>query len=251
MMLIGRVMIVLLLIGGVARAGVDDLDGFLRSAEEAGRVPAPLRAEGQFVVTSPGGEVKKDLVMVVRPPNDMFLELRGDGRRALLLPQAGTAYRLTPASGTAETFPADAVFADSDFTREDLEPFQLSRYQLWKIADESPYDITVTLYTKKSQYVLEVVTFDLEKKVPLKVLYYRDTYNNLVKIRRNEDYVAVGQKWRPTSVSMESFKLRTHTKMTLRWTPAGTFPPELFDPAFLARPALLPPAVQSAPAAAR
>src|SRR5262249_28327370 len=101
----------------------------------------------------------------------------------------------------------------------------------------SANELTVTLFPgKTSQYSLVVTTFDRDKKVPIKTLYYQDTLNNLVKMQRATDYVLVGRKWMPTTFSMETFKLHTHSTFTLHWTQAPTFPPELFDPVFLSHP---------------
>ncbi len=232
--LIGLVMALTVPASG-ALGMVDSLEAFLRSVEAATALKVPLRADGQIEAQLPSGPLRSDLVMIVRPPADTYIELREGPRKALLLPSAGTAFRLYPAGSKAEAFAESATFADSDFTREDLEPFQLSRYATWLIADENGGEVTVTLMPKKSQYTMLVTTFDIEKKVPLKTLYYQDTLNNLVKIRRESDYTMVGRKWMPSAISMESFKFRTTTALHLKWTQGAEFPPELFDPAFLSR----------------
>ena len=38
---------------------------------------------------------------------------------------------------------------------------------------------------------------------------------------------------------METFKLRTHSSLTLRWSQVPSFPPELFDPVFLPHPSTI------------
>ena len=81
-----------------------------------------------------------------------------------------------------------------------------------------------------------MITFDRDKKVPRKTLYDRETLNNLVKMRRDDDYVLVGRKWMPAVTSMETCKLRTHTTFSVRWSQDENVPPELFDPVFLPRP---------------
>jgi len=227
---------------------VGDLEAFLRAVEAASAVTVPLRADGQMEAQLATGQLRSDLVMILRPPADTYIELREGQRKALLLPSAGTAYRLYTTGGKAEAFAQNATFADSDFTREDLEPFQLARYGNWLIADESGGEITVTLLPKSSQYTMLVTTFDVERKVPLKTLYYQDTLNNLVKIRREGDYTLVGRKWMPSAISMENFKFRTTTALRLAWTQGAEFPPELFDPAFLSRSLAFGP--QRAPAGA-
>ena len=227
--------ILLLLSASPALADMESLEQFLRSAEAASQVTVPLRGDGRFDITSPEALGSTPVAVIIRPPADMFIEL-GLGIKAQLLSPGEPAYLLKKDAAKAETFPLDASFAESDFTRQDLEPFRLSDFKDWRISDDGLSDITVTLFPKSSQYSLVVMTFDREKKVPLKTLYYRETLNNLVKMRRDNDYVLVGRKWMPTVVSMETFKLRTSATFTFRWSQSPSFPPELFDPAFLPRP---------------
>lgn len=230
------VIVALLLLGsGRVLADVETLEQFLRGVEAATQVAVPLRGDGQFEVVSPESTATVQATVIVRPPTDTYIELKS-GIKTLLLTQGEQAYLLTKDAAKAEPFPADASLAGSDFTREDLEPFRLSRYQDWRISDETTTDMTVTLFPKSAQYSLVVITFDREKQAPLKTLYYRETLNNLVKMRRDNDYVLVGRKWMPTVVSMETFKLKTHATFSLRWSQSPSFPPELFDPVFLPRP---------------
>jgi hypothetical protein len=214
---------------------MDDLRQFLHSVEQATQVAAPLRGDGEFEVTSVNGTRRDQVAVIVRPPADTYIDLRQEGVKALIPGSGDQAHRLTKGAGKAEPFPADATFADSDFVREDLEPFRMARYKDAHISDETQSDVTVTLFPAKSQYSLQVITFDREKKVPVRILYYRDTLNNLVKMRRDEGHVLAGRKWMPSTVTMETFKLRTQTVFKLRWSQSPTFPPELFDPVFLPR----------------
>jgi len=223
---------------GVSRADVLELEPFLRSAEAASLVTVPLRADGEMIVNSGSGEIRASLALIIRPPADSYIELRNPGEKALVL-STGQAQIFTPGASKAGDFPLAASFAGSDFSREDLEPFRTARYKDWRISDEDAATVMVTFYPKDSQYSLVVITFDRDKKVPLKTQYYRETGSNLVKMRRDNNYVMVGRKWMPTAISMESFKLRTRSELTLQWSQNPTFPPELFDAAFLARPSLI------------
>jgi hypothetical protein len=233
-----RVIVALLtaLVCGRALADTENLQSFLRAAEEATQVTVPLRGDGQFEVTSAEGTRQDHVAVILRPPVDTYIELQKEGIKALLLTAGGKAHRLLKGAAKAQDFAPDASFTDSDFTREDLEPFHMARYKDARISDQSGSELTVTLFPDKSQYSLVVVTFDREKKVPLKTLYYRDTLNNLVKMERNDGWVLVGRKWMPTTMSIETFKLKTHATFTLHWTQDAVFPPELFDPVFLPHP---------------
>jgi len=217
-----------------ARADVENLEQFLRDCEAATHVTAPLRGDGQLEVTLPSSTTRSAAVVIIRPPIDTYVGLPDFGLQALLLGD-GHASRVVAGASTAEVFAAEATLGDSDFTQEDLQPFRVARYKGWRISDENANDVTVMLFPTSPQYSLVVITFDREKRVPLKTLYYRDTVNNLVKMRRDSSYALVGGTWRAATISMETFKLRTHSTLTLQWTEPPTFPPQLFDPASLPR----------------
>ncbi len=223
----------LLLTATAAVAETVDIDDFLRGAEAAAQVAVPLRAEGQFEVVSPEATRRDEIALVMRPPADTFIELRQEAVKAVLLRDG--AFRVTGPAARVESFPLDASLDASDFTREDLEPFRASRYKHALISDDSATELMMMLSPTGSQYSLVVINFDRQKKVPLKIQYYRDTVSNLVKMQRDSDYVLVGDKWRPTTISMETFKLRTHTTLNLRWTPQTNLPADLFNPASLTR----------------
>ncbi len=227
---------IVVLAGHAAHATVEDLDAFLRSAEQAGQVVTPVRGDGQFQVTSAAATRNDQVAVIVRPPADTYIELHQAGLKVLLPSQSADASLFKPGDSKAESLPLDGSVADSDFTGEDLLPFRLSNYKQPRISDESDSEITVTLFPTMPPYSLIVITFDRDKKLPRKTLYYRETLNNLVKMRRDDDYVLIGRKWLPTTMSMETFKLRTRTTFTLQWSQDANVPPELFDPVFLLRP---------------
>jgi len=232
-----------------ARADMESLQQFLHSVEETAQLAAALRGDGEFEVTSASGPRRDQVVMLLRPVAETYIELHQEGTKALLPGTGDQAYRFSKGAAKAEPFPQDAAFADSDFTREDLEPFRMARYKDARISDETGAEVTVTLFPGASQYSLVVITFDREKKVPVKILYYKDTLNNLVKMRHDDGHVLVGRKWMPTTITMETFKLRTQTSFKLRWSQEPTFPPELFDPVFLPRPSgIVWPAAATPPA---
>ena len=219
-----------------AVVSAEELDQFLKSVEEASAVSVPLRADGSFTVAAPEGSHTDDVALIVHPPADTYLELHQSGIKVLLLSASDTASRFKPGASKAEDLPPAASIADSDFTPEDLAPFRLARYQDRRISDDTATELTVTLYPRQSQYSLLVITFDRQKKVPIKTLYYRETVSNLVKMRRDSGHVLIGRKWVPTAITMETFKQRSHSTFALRWTQNPSFPPELFDPVFLPHP---------------
>lgn len=232
---------VLLAVLGVGQAYAADFDltQFLHGMEEATHVTEPLRADGQIEMVAPDATWTDRIAMIVRPPSDVFLEMQRRGIKALLLAGVGEAHIVGAGATRAEAFAASAPLAGSDFTQEDLEPFRLSHYRDWRISDETGAELTVTLFPQNSQYSLMVVTIDRQRKIPLKTLYYRETFNNLVKMRRDGDYLSLGGGWVPGTVTMETFKGRTVTTLRLHWRQDATFPRELFDPASIPRAGLV------------
>ncbi|HVN87956.1 MAG TPA: outer membrane lipoprotein-sorting protein [Candidatus Binatia bacterium] len=214
-------------------------DVIMRAAEDQIRIATALRGDGELTVESPENSVRSPVVVIYRPGKagvDVYIELKRDGTKALILDNGERAFRLGAGASAAEPFGGDLAFAESEFTREDLQPFRAAEVTQAQISDESSARVTITYVPKPSQYSLKVVTVDAERKLPLKTLYYRDTTNNMVKMRRDNNYVAVGQIWLPSEITMEDFKLRTQSTLTLKWSQNPTISAGLFDPAALARP---------------
>jgi outer membrane lipoprotein-sorting protein len=236
---IGLAVVVAIAVCAATRVEAQGLRDFLQAVEAEATLAAPLRADGTIEINS-GDKTKRDqIILVMRPPGDTYIELREIGTRVLLLDAGGPAAQLIEGAAHSTEIAAGAALADSDFSREDLQPFRLARFSDTRIADDSSGQLTVSLFPTASPYTLLVTTFDREKKAALKTIYYRDTLNNAVKMRRDSGYVLVGRKWLPTTITMETFRLQSHTTLTLHWTQNPTFPAELFDPAFLTHPSPL------------
>ncbi len=227
-----------LVLAAAAPAVREDLPTFLKYATAAARPNTPLRADGTLVTTSPDGTVRDQIAILRRPNGDVYLELRNTGARALL-PGDGSTALLVPAGGkSGEPFALDASLDGSEFTREDLRPFNAEFYRSPTIVDRDDTEMTVSLTPAPSQYTLQVITFDRAKKVPLVVKNYKDTLSNLMKMRRSRGLTSAGGTWLPTEVTMENFPLRTTSTITLRWQPTEDAP-ALFDPAALSKPSPL------------
>lgn len=220
-----------------ASAAGEDLATFLAAATAAARPNTTLRADGTLVTTSPDGSVRDQLVIVRRPNGDTYLALQKAGVRALLRAD-GEAFIVSGPDEDREAFAADASFGGSEFTREDLQLFVAARYISPTIVDRNATEVTVSLTPRPSQYTLQAVTFDSAKHVPVKVMSYKDTVSNLLRMRRDRGLTAAGGTWLPTEVTMENFPLRVISTMTLAWKPVDDMP-ALFDPAALDKPSTL------------
>lgn len=221
-------------------AGGEDLAAFLSAASTAARPQHAVRGDGELVTASPDGTARDRLAIVRRPNGDVYLELKNAGVRALL--RADGRASLIPAPGARATpFAPDAAFAGSEFTREDLQPFATARYRSPTIVDRNSSELVVSLTplsAETSQYVLQVITFDSDKKVPVKVMSYKDAISNLVKMLRDRELTEAAGTWLPGEVVLENFALRSTSTMTLRWKPIDDLP-ALSDPAALDQPSPL------------
>ena len=230
--------VALLLVVPVAPARGEDLAAFLAGATGAARPSVIVRGAGELVTTSAEGTVRHRIAIEQRPAGDLYLEVGSPGARALLPP---TGAALLAAGGSPVPFPLDAALVGSEFSREDLQPFDAGRFGSPTIVDRGEDDTTVSLDPRDSQYSLEVITFDRERRVPLKVMSYKDTLSNLLKMRRESGHVSVGGRWLPTEITIENFPLKSTSTMTLTWTAVDDQAPR-FDPkAFASAPPLLTP----------
>lgn len=227
-----------LLLAAATAAVAEDLPTFLAAASAAARPTAPLRADGTLVTTSPDGETRDQIAIVRRPNGDVYLELRNAGVRALV-PGNGTAAFIVPGKGkSSAAFALDAGFGGSEFTREDLRPFNLENYRSPTIVDRRDGEVTVSLTPIDSQYTLQVITFDTANKVPLVAKNYKETISNLVRMRRARNFSSTAGTAVPAEITMENFPLRAVSTMTLKWQPIDDVP-ALFDPAALSKPSPL------------
>jgi hypothetical protein len=222
----------------VAAAFVD-LSVFLPEVEQATKPNVMLRADGTITTTTPEKSTTDQIILLHRDSNDVYLELRQAKYKVLLLKGGAEALRHADGAKEAARCALETPVGGTEITCEDLQPFGVERYHTPRIVDQSGRQVQIALFPKESQYSLVVITFDREKKVPLKTMYYQETLNNLIKMRRDSDHVLVGQRWVPTRITMERFALRTTTTLDLTWMQNPNAPPEIFDGAFLSRPSNL------------
>jgi hypothetical protein len=230
--------LVLVVLATAARG--EDLATFLAGATEAARVPAVVRADGEITHEGLDGTTTDTLVLLRNQSGDLFLELRQAGLRALVPARGDKAYQRAKGAKAAAPIPMDAPIAGTDFTAEDLRPFDAARYGSPIIADRSDRQVTVSLDPQDSQYTLVVITFDRERKTPVKTMYYTDTLNNLTKMKLEGRMSEVAGRSLPGEIGMEAFKLRTSTRLNLRWRTDAEASGDYFDPkSFAPAPAIV------------
>jgi hypothetical protein len=227
-----------LFLAAAAAAESQDLATFMKAADEAAAPAATARADGTIVSDTLEGKKEDHIVLVVRPNKDVYIEMRQSGRRALLKGD-GSGGQIAEKGAAPADFPPSQAFGSTDFTGEDLTPFRAAHYNSATIVYRDANQLAVQLNPLKSQYSLTLITFDPSKKAPVKTLYYKDTLNNLLKMRLDGDHQQLGDRWFPGKVSMETFALKTKTTLHLKWSAAAADAEKVFEAGALAKPSTI------------
>jgi hypothetical protein len=199
-----------------------------------GRFPAAARADLR-IERREGETTRSTRGVLAGLGRVVYVELEG-GTRALIRP--GKIAIAGP--GAPRRAEPGAPLAGTDLLLEDLAPFTLRCLATPQISDEGPMGTVVTgAPVPPSAYVLLVLTIEEERGTIAKTQYYRDAISELAKIRRDGGFMQVDGHWRPTEVTVESFRDKTATRLTLTWRPAPAIPPARFTPAGLRGPGLL------------
>ena len=120
----------------------------------------------------------------------------------------------------------DDPLAGTDLRGLDFFPFWKSDYSRALTSDENTLEQTVSLYAAAGRpYALYVITFDKTKLVPHMIKYYRDTFNNLVRIRTDKDWVMIGSRPRPTKMLIQDYGAHSMRVYTFDWKLAGAAAP--------------------------
>lgn len=211
-------------------AQANDLAAFLERTEKMAAYPHPVRADIRLV----HGDFADDAVVIIDPSaKRQFLALKSSGWRALMPLDwsAGKAADTTTGTKVA-TFGSDQPLPRTDLRAMDFFPFWEGDYDKAFISDTNRLEKTVTLYARPGlPYVLFVITFDKEKLVPLAMKFYKDTVNNLVRLRRDTDIVMVGARPRPRHIEIQDFAENSTTTLDLTWRTLDSVPAGLTDDA--------------------
>jgi hypothetical protein len=210
-----------------AAAEWKDLATFLQEANASAAPAAIVRADGKVASETLEGRKEDRIALLVRPNKDVYAELRDRGLRALVRGD-GAAAQVAEKGSSPSDFARDQILGATDFTREDLQPYDSSAYDSPTVLYRDAAQTTVQLNPLRSQYTLVVITFDSQKKVPTKILYYKDTLSNLVKMRLDSEHQQVAGRWFPGKVTMENFPFKTKTALELKWSEAGAGAEKLF-----------------------
>jgi hypothetical protein len=218
----------LVLVLAPVRARATSLGELLAAVASNDRFPSPARAEfhGEQRIGDGSRAIRGVLIGSRRT---VYVET-DRGTRALVRPGKVV---LAQAGGRTHA-ERGAPLPGTDLLLEDLAPFTVARLTMPQISDEGPTGVVVNSAPAAwSAYVLLVHVVDPERATVVRTQYYRDAISELVKMRRDDAFVQVANHWRPTDVTVESFRDKSVTHLTLSWAPAGDVAPDVFTPAGL------------------
>lgn len=206
-----------------AQAG--DLAAWLERAERMNT--ANDKVEADVVVRDAAGNTKN---------LHLSLDPAGEGKLVVEVPDTGwksetpLAWKdgtvVRKAGAKPEKFGVDDPIADTELRGLDFFPFWKTDYARALTSDENTTDHTISLYADKGRpYSLYVVTFDKEKMVPSLIKYYRDSFNNMVRIRTDKGWVMVGSRPRPGAMLIRDFASGSMHTYTFTWKVEGAAAP--------------------------
>jgi len=208
---------------GPAHAG--DLAAFLERAERMNTVNEKVEAD--VTVKDASGATHKAHVVIDPAGGGTAIYEQTDIGWKSETPLAWKDGKAVAKTGAASTkIGVDDPLASSDLRGIDFFPFWKTDYGKAFTSDENTMEQTISLYADTGRpYVLYVITFDKTKMMPTMIKYYRDTFNNLVRIRTDKDWVMVGSRPRPSQILIKDFAGNSLRTYTFEWKLAGAATP--------------------------
>jgi len=209
---------------------ISDLTAFIQRAEKMAHLNRPLRADVH--ITRPDGTSDSAIMFADPTKNKLFVASRSDGFRAIQ-PLNWTAGKCVSTSAPKPiSHGADDELGALGLRAMEFFPAWATDYSTAFISDESTMEKTITIYGKdRSPYALFVVTFDKERLVPLITKYYKERFNNLVRLRKDSDHVLIGARPRPRKVSVTDYVENRTTEYAIDWIEVEAVPTDLLDDA--------------------
>ena len=228
-----------------ATATISDLQAFIQRAEKMAQLNRPLRAD--LRITRPDGTSDTAVVFADPTKKKLFVASRSDGFRALHPMDWSAGKCVTTAAPKPAAHGADDALGALGLRAMEFFPAWATDYSTAFISDESTMEKTITIYGKdKSPYSLFVVTFDKERLVPTLTKYYKERFNNLVRLRKDSDHVIVGARPRPQKISVTDYLDNATVEYAVEWSEVDAVPADLFDESKFATATVPWPAVTAA-----
>jgi hypothetical protein len=210
---------------GAATASIDDLVAFMNRTE---RMATPQRSV-TAKVTLTEGEGTKSFILVIDPASSsQLLWVPETGFRAVIPLSWSDGKSLAKTGASTTTVGADEMLGGTSFRGIDFFPFWKSNYTQAFISDENRLEKSVSTYAgADSPYKLFVIAFDKAKMVPRSIKYFRESFNDLVRLRVDGAHIMVGARPRPTQIRFQDFAENSTSAYTLEWTVLENSPGDL------------------------
>ncbi len=220
----------LVVAAGVASATISDLAAFLQRAEKMAHINRTLRAD--VTIARPDGSHDAAIVFADSAKKKIFVATKSDGFRALHALDWSAGTSVSSAAPKPAAHGADDELGALGLRTMEFFPAWATDYTTAFISDESTMEKTVTIYGKdRSPYALFVVTFDKERLVPVITKYYKERFNNLVRLRQDSDHVLVGARPRPRKLAVTDYVENSTVAYDITWSEIDSVPSDLLDDA--------------------
>lgn len=198
-----------------AQAG--DLAAFLTRAEKMSSLTQKVEAD-VVIRDSRGPETKAHLVIDPAGGGTVTYEESASGWKSETPLDWKDGKAVAKAGAASARLGIDDPLGSGDLRGIDFFPFWKTDYSKAFTSDENTQEETVSIYADEGRpYVLYVITFDKAKLMPRMIKFYRDSFNNLVRIRTDKDWVMVGSRPLPGKILMKDFAGNTLRTYEFQW----------------------------------
>jgi outer membrane lipoprotein-sorting protein len=212
-----------------------NLKEFLAQVDTAGRFAAPVQADFRVQVKEDTGQ-RHYTGVIVQQDADVYVEL-GEPRMRILIRGGNEMVHFAFGDGV-ESVRAGTVYdpiGSTTLVADDFRRFRAGALRMPQITSETTRTVLVSgAPAETSPFVLLAYLLDREKLVTTRRQYYERTVNNLVRMRRDTDFVRVGSVWCPKRSEIEDYRTNAVTTIERQWATDPKVPPDLFDPATFA-----------------
>ncbi|MFP6626218.1 MAG: hypothetical protein VCA74_04055 [Deltaproteobacteria bacterium] len=210
---------------GAAAVG-SELEAFISRTVRMGTYNRTVRAD--IKLSRSDGSHDQAILVVAPQAGRQFFALRSSGWRSLLPLDWNDGKAVRKKGKKPVAISIDDPLGGTDLRAMELFPFWAFEQGPAFVSDETSSEKTVTLYVPDGlPYTIFVISFDKARMVPLSVKYYKDTMNNMVRIRENSDFVMVGSRLRPRNILIRDYTQNTTTTLKLDWSVLEEAPPGL------------------------
>jgi hypothetical protein len=207
------------------RVRADAVSELLAETSPAARFPSPARADVKIARKQDDKATAGAAVFLGRH-HTLYVETR-DGTRALVRPSK---ILVRTKTGVVRAKPGTPLGA-TDLLLEDLRPIVPGLLKVPQLSDQGPTGAVLTGAPNfPSTRALIVLTVDPDDHVLTRAKYYEKSISDLAAFRRDEEFMRLDDRARPTRITVERSQDGTSTTLDLTWRAAPELAREVFTP---------------------